>query len=236
MFVPAPVIAGLIAGAIIGLTSGSWVSFFFSMAAIAALLAAAMWFFADKIAAKLLKASPLSQQHPASIKLRNQIVDVCARAGVAEPDLYRVAGDGASIASFGHKNTNLVVTDALVDQLSVIELEAAVAREVSRIKIGQTQLDTLAVTFVTLPAKLIGSAGKRWLGAVRGGDCDAKIDLDAAALTRYPPGLARSLEKMAAGLPKINKAVRHLWAANHNEAREDGTFSLQERLGLLEEL
>ena len=133
-----------------------------------------------------------------------------------------------------------MVTDGLSEELTVIELEAAVARELARAQSGSTNVDTLAVPFITVPLAPFGGLARRVLQWFRGGEYDAQCDLEGVLITRYPPGMSAALQKMSAdGLtpPSGSAAVAHLWAlgAEPGHARA-GQFGLSERLELLGEL
>jgi len=236
MLVPMPLIAGLVAGIVIGLASGSWLWAIVSLVVIAMVAAAAAYFFAEALALRLLKARPLAET--GSLALRNQLEELCARTGVVEPDLYTVGAGAPAIASVGRNGSALVVSDGLVDDLTVVELEAAVARELARTQSGATIVDTLAVPFVTLPFGMFGSLADRALQFFRGADHDARIDLDGISITRYPPGMTAALSKMTEDIPKAaSRAVSHLWAVGQRpKAMNAGAFGIEERLELLHEL
>lgn len=233
MLVPLPVVDGLIGGVVIGLITGSWLWGLIGFVIVAAIVAALAYFLAESIALRLLRARPLLEG--GSQMIGNQLEELCAKAGIAEPALYTVGAGAPAIASVGRgESTALVVTDGLSDELTVVELEAAVARELARARSGATTVDTLGVTFLTLPFGILGSAGVRMLHWIRGGDHDAKTDLDGIEITRYPPGMSAALSKMER--PESNRAVHHLWAVGDADTGEIGRFGLAERLELLHEL
>jgi len=72
------------------------------------------------------------------------------------------------------------------------------------------------------------------LDIVRGGDHDARADLDGVAITRYPPGMTAALSKMQAPSGQ-KRSVAHLWATGRGEGGI-GRFGLDERLQMLQEL
>lgn len=230
MLVPMPLIAGVVAAIIVGLISGSWIWAIIALVAVALVAAAIAYLMADQIALSLIGARRLHEGGSQSIS--NQLEELCARAGIAEPDLYTVGPGAPAIASAGRgENSALIVTDGLSDALTVVELEAAVARELARIRLGNTTVDTLGVSFLTAP---LGGLGRRILDKLRGGDHDARIDLDGVSITRYPPGMYAALSKMELP-PGTKSAVRHLWAAS-DTGGDTGHFGLEERLELLQEL
>lgn len=234
MLVPAPLLVGVVAGIVFGLLTGSWIWAIVALVTVALIAAALAYFLAEKVALNLLGARPLGEG--GTQMLRNQLEELCAKAGIGEPDLYTVGAGAPAIASVGRGTSNaLIVTDGLSDDLTVVELEAAVARELARAKSGSTTVDTLAVTFLTLPLGKLGGIGSKLLHWVRGGDHDAKTDLDGLAITRYPPGLSAALSKMKR--PEGTKtAVAHLWATGGDSDADTGYFGVAERLELLQEL
>lgn len=233
MLLPVPLLIATVVAVIVGFAS-SWLWAVVAFVVVALAVAAAAYFFAESIALKLLGARPLNEQ--GSLQLRNQLEELCARTGVVEPDLYTVGAGAPAIASVGRKGNSLIVTDGLSDDLTVVELEAAVARELARTQSGSTTVDTLAVTFLTLPFGPFGGLANKALNFFRGGDHDARTDLDGIAITRYPPGMTAALNKMG-DRPSGSAAVAHLWAVGSRTASSHaGNYGFDERLELLREL
>ncbi len=238
MFVPLPLTVGIIIGAVAGLVTGSWVALVVAMLVIGLLVGGALLYFADAIVASKLGARPLADD--GAFVIRNQLEEICARAGVNEPELMTVGPGAPAIASFGRSEPKLVVTDGLTDDLTVVELEAALAREVGRSKRRLTAGDTLATVFVTMPFGAFGSLSDRMLEWFRGGDHDARCDLEGVSITRYPPGLSAALSKMTADgttTPDGSTATAHLWATGRSpRVGEPGIYGIEQRLELLSEL
>jgi len=234
MLLPLPLVVGTVVGIIVGFAAGSWLWGLVAFVVAALAIAAVAFLSAEAIALRLLKARPLAEG--GSLMLRNQLEELCARTGLTEPDLYTVGAGAPAIASVGRSKNALVVTDGLTDELTVVELEAAVARELARTRSGSTTIDTLAVPFLTLPFGMFGGLADKALRFVRGGDHDARIDLDGAAITKYPPGLSAALSKMTA-VPAMSTAVEHLWAVGKQDSGKlPGSYGIDERLELLQEL
>lgn len=233
MLVPMPLAAGVLGGILVGLVTGSWLWGIVALV-IAALVAAAIaYLYAEAIALRLLGARPLLEG--GSHALRNQLEELCAKAGLGEPDLYTIGPGAPAIASVGRSGPGaLIVTDGLSEDLTVVELEAAVARELGRTRTGATTVDTLAVPFLTAPFGFAGGLGNRLLHWIRGGDHDAKTDLEGVAITRYPPGMTAALSKMVR--PSGPSSVAHLWAVGDTDTGDIGRYGLAERLELLHEL
>ncbi len=235
MLLPLPLLVGSFIGVVVGFATGSWLWAIVALVAAALAIAAAAFMAADSLALRLLKARPLAEG--GSLALRNQLEELCARTGLSEPDLYTVGPGAPAIASVGRVDPVLVVTDGLTDDLTVVELEAAVARELARIDSGATTVDTLAVSFITVPFGFLGAVAAKALRFFRGGDHDARIDLDGIAITRYPPGMSAALSKMTAIPAAASAAVTHLWAVDTNTSTVvPGSYGIEERLALLQEL
>ena len=136
-------------------------------------------------------------------RLANIVEGVCLLVGVPEPALVVAPGTAANATAFGRQSdrATLVVTQGLLDSLSRIELEAAVARLLTQVRDGRAAYLTTAVTTVGLPALLWPALWPLVQARVRreastGSDFDD--DAEAVRLTRYPPGLASALETMSA--------------------------------------
>lgn len=237
MAIPLPAAIALLLFVVVWLIAGSWWIGLIVAILVAALVAGVLWFMAEPLALRSLNARPLAED--GSVALRNQLEELCIRAGLSEPDLYTAGSGPAAIASFGLNEPKLVVTDGVSDDLTVVELEAVIARELGRIRSGMTALDTLAVPFVTMPFGSLGGIGSKLLAFFRGSDHDARVDLSGVEITRYPPGLSAALKKMrgAGAQPPGSRAARHLWAVSADENTEVvGHFGVDERLALLAEL
>ena len=233
MLIPIPFVVGAAIGIIVGIVTGSFLAGWLTLLAVSLVLAIGLYFAADAIALRLLGARPLAEG--GSRQLRNSLDELCARTGLNEPALYTTGPGPPAIASFGRRTPSLVVTDGLSDELSVVELEAALARELARAQSGAMTVDTLAVPFVTYPLGMFTKLARRILNIFRGGDYDAQCDLEGVGITRYPPGMSAALKKMAP--PAGAAAVAHLWAVGRpDDHLEPGQYGLEERLELLAEL
>ena len=235
MLMPLPLVVGSIIGVVVGFATGSWLWAIVALVITALAIGAVAYLVAESLALRLLKARPLASG--GSLALRNQLEELCARTGLAEPDLYTVGAGTPAIASVGRAGSALVVTDGLTDDLTVVELEAAVSRELARIRSGSTTIDTLAVAFITVPFGFLGGFAEKALRFFRGGDHDARIDLDGIAITRYPPGMTAALAKMTAVPSAASKAASYLWAVGSRSSNPTpGSYGIDERIELLQEL
>ena len=129
ILIPVPLVIGALAALIVGLITGSMFWGLITLLVVSFALAIGLYFAAEAIALKLLGARPLAAG--GSQRLRNSLDELCARTGLNEPSLYTVGAGPPAIASLGRGHPSLVVIDGLSDELTVIELEAAVARELA---------------------------------------------------------------------------------------------------------
>ncbi len=141
-------------------------------------------------------------------RLFNLVEGLGAAAGVPQPALVVIESPALNAVAVGRdpRHATLAVTTGLLGTLGRVELEAVVAEALVRIKRRDTLAPTLAV-----------AAGPLGRLAVATPAPDTAADLEAVAVTRYPPGLAAALESMAAGgtaVPGSPPALAGLWLAN----------------------
>ncbi|MFM7247914.1 MAG: hypothetical protein ACKO2Y_10655 [Actinomycetota bacterium] len=151
--------------------------------------------------------------HP---RWENVVDGLCTTTGVSGPELRVVDAPVANAAAVAHGGrVVLVVTSGLADDLTQIELEAVGANLLTRVRTGVAELATMAVG---LPGPGPAASGFVTRTLVDGlGDQHAvRSDLDAAGLTRYPPGVARALRRLDAQgteIPGALPVTAPLWLA-----------------------
>ena len=132
----------------------------------------------------------------------------------------------------------VVATTGLLDQLSRIELEGVLAHELCHLRSGDVVPATVASAAVqaTWPGRLLA-------GFLVGRAVDARrelaADVGAARLTRYPPGLAAGLERLAevgTAVPAAPASAAHLWFAAPGPGDDGLHRGLEERVEALREL
>ncbi len=136
---------------------------------------------------------PSAGDHP---RWENVIDGLSSTTGVGDPELLVVESPSANAAALVHGGrVVLVATTGLADGLGQVELEAVGANLLARVRNGAAELSTVAVG---LPGPgLAGSAFvTRTLVEGLGEQHAVRSDLDAAGLTRYPPGVARALRSI----------------------------------------
>jgi heat shock protein HtpX len=150
------------------------------------------------------------ERHP---RLHNLTQGLCEQAGLPVPRLYLVDSDAANAFAVGRDpaRSAIAVTGGLLELLNRVELEGVLAHELAHIKSGGARLASAAVVLGGLPGPLAALGRLRPLGVGHGRLFDA--DTSAAYLTRYPPGLAGALAKLAAGPPlgAAGAGLDHLW-------------------------
>jgi heat shock protein HtpX len=156
-------------------------------------------------------------------RLVNLLEGLCVTSGVAEPELRIVHDRGANVAVFGGPHAGvIVVTSGLVDALGRVELEGVLAECLWRIRTSDAELAGLVATFRAGPAlRATGATPPNgWdrrrdaLAAPFDGHRHLLADQGAVSLTRYPPGLARALERMEGIGTAVTSATwgtAHLW-------------------------
>lgn len=152
-------------------------------------------------------------------RLHNLVEGLCVGIGL-EPPRLRVVEDGppnALAVARSVDDADLVVTRALIGELSRVELEAVLAHELARIRRGDAIVGALAGSVLRNP--VYGPIARAVVG--RGEPIETWSDLAAVEITRYPPALALALEKLAAWDAPPSSPVSHLWI---HGARADGAF------------
>ncbi len=186
---------------------------------VAAVLSSVAWWGCERLVSRLIPIEPADPT--AHARLFNLVTGLCINAGVPPPALGVVNTDGlnALVSGRNPRNATLVVTRGLLDRLSLIELEAVVARELSQIKSYDILPATVAVALfgifrLVAPLSVIARPGLRLsLGSQR----EEVADLAAVSLTRYPPAMLAALEKMQSlgtAVPNASPAVAQLWLAD----------------------
>lgn len=173
-------------------------------------------------------------------RLRNLIDGLCASNGLALPALWVIPTSSTNCLTVGRsdKDTTLVVTQGLLDQLSRMELEAVIARHLAQVKSGETSLGTVAVP-VAQVAQWVG-LGPFVLGRIMPERFDVLADIEAVGLTRYPPALASALETIQrdSHVPGAPRITAHLWLNNPGDDSSSPATrsSIDERIAILQEL
>ena len=166
-------------------------------------------------------------------------------SGVKLPDLYVIddpARNAGVISQAGA--SGLVATSGLLESVSRVELEGVVAELLMRIKSGDAETATIGAALLGMPfmdssaASFLKPLATSRLQGALDPDRDIQADLDAVALTRYPPGLHGALAKIkgASHSPAVaTEGLSYLWLVATG-ADEVTTFGLDERIDALAEI
>lgn len=175
-------------------------------------LAASMWRGADRRILAGLHARPADPQ--ADARILNLVDSLCVGVGVPVPRVV-VAPGAPNLFSVGYgpSSATLVVTEGLAQELSRVELEGALAHEIAHIRRGDVTVTTVAgAVLVPLGRVAPGLAEGAWRRLTR--DREARADLGAVGLTRYPPALGAALVRMGEEPPPpLPAPLSGAWAA-----------------------
>jgi heat shock protein HtpX len=174
------------------------------------LVAAGMWWYADRAVLGLVRARELPQGEAPG--LYSMVERLAALAGVAKPRLY-IMSDGlprACAAGRGPRSSAVAVSRGLLQALPPAELEGVLAHELAHVRHRDVFVQTVAVvTAATIvESSRIGGWFRRWLLFVLGPVAAAFVhlllspkrefeaDRAAAELLRTSHGLAAALVRL----------------------------------------
>lgn len=161
-------------------------------------------------------------------RLKNLVEGLSLSVGINEPHLYLIDDPARNALALAQdERAAVVLTTGLVDSLDRIGLEGIVAEVLVSIKNGDAEAATraaaIAKPFLDGPLNVgpLTKVGKWALSSLVEPGREFRTDASAVAVTRYPPGLADALGKIAQG-PRQPKAASlgndHLWLASPLEA------------------
>lgn len=153
-------------------------------------------------------------------RLMNVVDGLSLSTGITQPDVL-VLDDRATNAMTidGASGTTLVLTQGLLDELSLLELEAIVAELLVRAREGDAAVSTQAARllgglFLSGPLRVASSLAVRQLDHVLDVDRDIVADRQAVGVTRYPPALVSAFAKLSntsIRAERTSKVNAHLW-------------------------
>lgn len=180
---------------------------------VAALIGAVTWMRVRAAGRRLLRrlrATPLPDD--AEPRARNLVEGLARRTGMETPTLWHIPDERPNALVTRAGGPAIALTRGLLDGCSRTELEAVVAHCLVRLRAGSGVRAATA-----LDMSLTGARPLAVLVVHPSGHGD---DVRAAALTRYPPGLARAIEKAA----PVAAGHSSMWfvpeGASHPSARE----------------
>lgn len=148
--------------------------------------------------------------------LNNAVEGVGVMIGVPAPQVRLISSESANaMVAASSGEATLVVTTALITGSGPAELEAVAAELLCRVRDGSAEFLTLCGA---IPAWLKGLSGASdaAVQAALGDQRSARADLEAIAVTRYPPALISTLERMALSgteVPGARPETAPLWLA-----------------------
>jgi heat shock protein HtpX len=239
---------------------GAWALALSAALAVAGLLAALLA--GERIALAAAGAAPASED--AFPRYHNLVEGLCSDLGMPKPALYVLDEVALNALAVGlrPRHASVAVTRGLLTKLNRIELEGVLAHELVLIRSHATRPRTIAVVLGglsalcwyrrgpgpralwTVPAVLAAPLTPllRLAGCGRAG-IDA--DQNGAYLTRYPPGLASALTKLATDPERLaphSLGIGHLWLVPPTAVTPPGWLqperqpTVTERVELLKEL
>ena len=242
-----------------------------------ATMAAVMWA-VMRVSPTLLKATAARPAEPGDhARLVNLVEGLAVTVGLDPPSTWVMPDSALNAFCVGlgtrhpgrlrATQSHLVVTAGLLEQLNRVELEGVIGRQLGLIRSGATAGATLqtALRFGrTAALRFRGTVARRKAegeaGRAAAWAAEVDADLGGVAITRYPPGLAAALEKMAADFGPVRAPAwsAPLWVApvsvppspglapRRSTASRDGEIpsvtppptpsSIQERIQILKEL
>ncbi|MFP3906254.1 MAG: hypothetical protein ACLFWR_04435 [Acidimicrobiales bacterium] len=169
-------------------------------------------------------------------RLENLVEGLCVTNGIARPRFYVIEIPSRNALAIGltPRHARLIVTRGLLEDLSRIELEGVVARQLALVKSGQAALASVMAVI----ARVWPGAPQRLLPA----RADVIADIEGVSFTRYPPGLLEALAKIQADptVPGVPRWTQHLWIEDPvaSAVGRPGPFHspIDERIATLREL
>jgi heat shock protein HtpX len=197
------------------------------------------YFFSDKIALKMSRAQPLTQEQ--APKLYSMIEDLRTRAKLPMPRVYRIADNQANAFATGRspKHSAVAVTDGLVNTLTDDELRGVIAHELAHIQHRDILIQSVAASigaaityigymifWVTDDDSVVGLIGSLLLAMLAplaatiiqmsvSRQREYAADAQGAALTGNPESLASALMRLEASANtspmQVNDSIESLY-------------------------
>ena len=168
-------------------------------------------------------------------RLHNALDGICVNHGLDKPDVYVIESPKGNAAAVADKRSQaLILTTGAVDSLDLIEIEGLLAQLIAKCLDGDLSKKTVEAFFLRFPLIGIFTGSKKYKNDVR------LEDIKGAELTRYPPGVQRSLlalKGLGTEIEDAPKSTSHLWLMNPKGLDTEETHpSTEERVSAMEEL
>jgi len=210
------VVPALVLGVLVGLLTSWWIGLLVAVVLVVGWIALVEGRRRSVVDRALATIGPSRLSDGAHPRWENVVDGLSTTTGVGEVELRVVDAAEANAAAVAHGGrVVLVVTSGLADGLSQVELEAVGANLLTRVRNGVAELATVAVGLPG-PTAATSAFVTRTLVDGLGDQHAVRSDLDAAGLTRYPPGVARALRRIderGTVVPGVHPAGAPLWLA-----------------------
>lgn len=205
---------------------------------VGAAAAGALYLRMDQIVLGGIGATPLTAD--AEPRLANVVDGLCVANGFRTPALYVVDDVAPNMMIVGRdpKHAALAVTTGALERLERIELEGAVAHELSRMRRRDTTLEGAVAVLARVTGAVPALPG-RIATAMLDPRASAELDVEGVRLTRYPPGLAGALDQIRRDgrEPRLVPVwSRHMWLRPPAGALVPDDFTVEDRIDVLGEL
>lgn len=187
---------GVVIGVVVALVSLWWAGL------LVALVAAGSWVMwvrslVDSVLVRTVQATGARPVDAALVpSLQNALEGVAVLSGVPVPALFLLeTGSANAMCAANATEAAVVVTSGLLEGARPIELEIIAAELLCRVRDGSARFATLAAGLPTGLDRMAGLSGAG-VAEVLGDQRAIRADLDALALTRYPPALVAVLDRM----------------------------------------
>lgn len=218
----ASAVPGVLIGVVVAVVLGALVTPAAAVVGVVVAAAAAVivWERAPHRLLRALDARPLAF-HDAP-RAHVMVEGLCATMGLASPRLAVVDSAVVDAVTVGTRpaTTTVVLTSGLLRAFGPVELEGALAHELSHVKHGDVPFATVVAAELLPWARWID--GGAVLRRLRGRDLEWATDRRSVGVTRYPPGLRAALGAMAAAAEAdggrladsaVGRCTRWLWTA-----------------------
>jgi len=168
-------------------------------------------------------------------RLHNALDGICVNHGLDKPDVYVIENPRGNAAAVADRRSQAVVlTTGAIDSLNLIEIEGLLAQLIAKCIDRQLPKKTVEAFFLRFPFIGIFVDDKKYVNDVR------LEDLKGAELTRYPPGVQKSLlalKGLGTEIEDAPKSTVHLWLMNSKGSNAADTHPpTEERVSAMEEL
>lgn len=193
------------------------------------------WYFWKRAADNLVSVIGGRMADPVrDARLLGQVEGLAPSIGVAMPEVRVLETEEANAFTVGWAGRGAILaTRGLLERLSVIQLEGVLARQMVQLRASDGHTAAVVAAICASPLGMLRFV-KKWVTGHLEHDRQARADVAAVGVTRYPPALHGAFEALApvVGLPSGTPSFTGpLWLVGDHD---DRPFS--ERTDILSEL